>query len=348
MSWRGAILTDSGGYQVFSLADLRKITDEGVRFRSHLDGSEHLLTPEKAAEIQLALGSDIAMVLDECIETPAPRDIAEAALKRTTAWAHRARKYFLDARSATATRRSGSSALCKAPHFADLRRESAQQLLELDFPGYAVGGLAVGEPHDVTCEMAGRSHRATSQRPPALPDGGGPPGAVGRLCRPGHRHDGLRVADACGAPRLLVYQRRARADQERALYAKTSVRWMQIVLAVSAGVTRAPIFGICLPPEKSPRRSWPPTTMSTFTLTPCVKSERLSLLDNLKNSRQSCVPATMRVRPEAALPRTALESAARQWQPAIGRVSGRESSGQGKRRNLPLAASFSLRRGASE
>ena len=94
MSWRNAILTDSGGYQVFSLSELRKITDEGVRFRSHLDGSEHLLTPEKAAEIQLALGSDIAMVLDECIETPAPREVAEAALKRTTEWARRARNIF--------------------------------------------------------------------------------------------------------------------------------------------------------------------------------------------------------------------------------------------------------------
>ena len=94
MSWSGAILTDSGGYQVFSLSDLRKITDEGVRFRSHLDGSEHLLTPEKAAEIQLALGSDIAMVLDECIETPAPRNIAEAALKRTTPWAAARAEYF--------------------------------------------------------------------------------------------------------------------------------------------------------------------------------------------------------------------------------------------------------------
>src|SRR5438034_8427909 len=94
MSWNRAVLTDSGGYQVFSLSELRKITDEGVRFRSHLDGSEHLLTPEKAAEIQLALGSDIAMVLDECIETPAPREQAEAALRRTTAWARRAREYF--------------------------------------------------------------------------------------------------------------------------------------------------------------------------------------------------------------------------------------------------------------
>ena len=87
MAWRRAILTDSGGYQVFSLSALRKVTDQGVTFRSHLDGSEHLLTPEKAVEIQLALGSDIAMVLDECIETPAPRDKAEAALQRTTLWA---------------------------------------------------------------------------------------------------------------------------------------------------------------------------------------------------------------------------------------------------------------------
>src|ERR1700685_1121241 len=87
MSWPRAILTDSGGFQVFSLSELRKVTDEGVRFRSHLDGSEHMLTPEKAAEIQLALGSDIAMVLDECIETPAPRDKAEAAVKRTTSGA---------------------------------------------------------------------------------------------------------------------------------------------------------------------------------------------------------------------------------------------------------------------
>src|SRR5881296_4572640 len=94
MSWPRAILTDSGGYQVFSLSALRRTTDEGVLFRSHLDGSEHLLTPEKAVEIQLALGSDIAMVLDECIETPAPRDKAEAAVMRTTEWARRARDCF--------------------------------------------------------------------------------------------------------------------------------------------------------------------------------------------------------------------------------------------------------------
>lgn len=153
MSWRGAILTDSGGYQVFSLADLRKITDEGVRFRSHLDGSEHLLTPEKAAEIQLALGSDVAMVLDECIETPAPREVAQAALQRTTAWARRARKYFLEQVERNGEPSQWQFGIVQGATFKDLRQESARQLLALEFPGYAVGGLAVGEPHEVTCEM---------------------------------------------------------------------------------------------------------------------------------------------------------------------------------------------------
>ena len=153
MSWPRAILTDSGGYQVFSLSELRKMTDEGVRFRSHLDGSEHLLTPEKAAEIQLALGSDIAMVLDECIETPAPREKAEAALKRTTEWAKRARAYFFEQAAHNGDLPQWQFGIVHGATFADLRRESARQLLDLDFPGYAVGGLAVGEPHETTCEM---------------------------------------------------------------------------------------------------------------------------------------------------------------------------------------------------
>jgi queuine tRNA-ribosyltransferase len=155
MSWPRAILTDSGGFQVFSLSELRKVTDEGVRFRSHLDGSEHMLTPEKAAEIQLALGSDIAMVLDECIETPAPRDKAEAAVARTTAWAARARKYFVEQASRNGELAQWQFGIVQGATFAYLRRVSAQQLLELDFPGYAVGGLAVGEPHALTCEMTG-------------------------------------------------------------------------------------------------------------------------------------------------------------------------------------------------
>jgi queuine tRNA-ribosyltransferase len=166
MAWPRAILTDSGGYQVFSLSELRKITDEGVRFRSHLDGSEHLLTPEKAADVQLALGSDIAMVLDECIETPAPREAAESALKRTTEWAGRARKHFLQCASRNGELAQWQFGIVQGATFADLRRESARQLLELDFPGYAVGGLAVGEPHALTCEMTGEvTELLPSERP---------------------------------------------------------------------------------------------------------------------------------------------------------------------------------------
>jgi queuine tRNA-ribosyltransferase len=185
MSWNGSILTDSGGYQVFSLSALRKITDEGVRFRSHLDGSEHLLTPEKAAEIQLALGSDIAMVLDECIETPAPRNIAEAALKRTTHWAQRARNYFLAKAQKNGDLPQWQFGIVQGATFPDLRRESAHQLLALDFPGYAVGGLAVGESHEVTCEMAAEVTALLPQNRPRYLMGVGRPEQIADYVRLG-------------------------------------------------------------------------------------------------------------------------------------------------------------------
>ncbi len=153
MSWPGAILTDSGGFQVFSLADLRKVTDEGVVFRSHLDGSEHFLTPEKSVEIQQALGSDIAMVFDECIEYPADHARAAGAVKRTAEWARRCREYAQQ--NAAAATNSGQAlfGIVQGGAHPDLRRESARQLVDLDFPGYAVGGIAVGEPHVLSCEM---------------------------------------------------------------------------------------------------------------------------------------------------------------------------------------------------
>ena len=154
MSWPGAILTDSGGFQVFSLAELRKVTDEGVVFRSHLDGSEHFLTPEKSIEIQQALGSDIAMVLDECIEYPADHARAAGALKRTTEWARRCREYARAHVETSTTPGQSLFGIVQGGTHADLRRDSARQLVDLDFPGYAVGGLAVGEPHALSCEMA--------------------------------------------------------------------------------------------------------------------------------------------------------------------------------------------------
>jgi queuine tRNA-ribosyltransferase len=150
MAWPRPILTDSGGFQVFSLSGLRKVSDEGVVFRSHIDGSEHFLSPEKSMEIEIALGSDIAMVLDECIEAPADERRTKAAAERTLAWAKRSRDYFAQFGDAAKQMVFG---IVQGGAHAALRRSNADALVDLDFPGYAIGGLAVGEPHAVTCDM---------------------------------------------------------------------------------------------------------------------------------------------------------------------------------------------------
>ncbi|MBM4264755.1 MAG: tRNA guanosine(34) transglycosylase Tgt [Deltaproteobacteria bacterium] len=138
MGWDGPILTDSGGYQVFSLAHMRKITEEGARFQSHIDGSTHLLTPEKAVEIQEALGSDIAMVLDECIPADAKRDYVRSSTERTIRWAERC----LQARRRPQQLMFG---IVQGGLFEDLRRSCVDALAALPFEGFAVGGLGVGE-----------------------------------------------------------------------------------------------------------------------------------------------------------------------------------------------------------
>ena len=160
MSWPRPLLTDSGGFQVFSLSSLRRVADQGVTFRSHLDGSEHFLSPEKSAEIQIALGSDIMMVLDECIETPSEQSRAREAAARTLNWARRSRDYF--ARYGDPTKQA-LFAIVQGGTQPELRRENADALIDLNFPGYAIGGLAVGEPHAVTCEMT----QAAASRLPA-------------------------------------------------------------------------------------------------------------------------------------------------------------------------------------
>jgi queuine tRNA-ribosyltransferase len=138
MGWDRPILTDSGGYQVFSLATMRKISEDGAVFRSHLDGSSHLLTPEKAVEIQEALGSDIAMTLDECVAAGAPRDYVLRSTERTVRWARRC----LRARGAARQMMFG---IVQGGVFEDLRRRCMDELAGLDFEGFAVGGLGVGE-----------------------------------------------------------------------------------------------------------------------------------------------------------------------------------------------------------
>ena len=163
MSWPRPILTDSGGFQVFSLSSLRKVSDEGVTFRSHIDGSEHFLSPEKALEIEIALGADIVMVLDECIEAAADFERASVAAERTLEWARRSREFFS---SAGDGERQMLFAIVQGGTHAELRRQSANALVDLDFPGYAIGGLAVGEPHAVTCEItAEAASRLPKEKP---------------------------------------------------------------------------------------------------------------------------------------------------------------------------------------
>ena len=195
MSWERALLTDSGGFQVFSLSELRKVKEEGVSFRSHLDGTSHLFTPERSMEIQIALGADIVMAFDECTEHPAERERARASMEMTLRWAKRSKDYFEahkhevpwgigrsenqnpNHKGHEGTQREaaseGAQSRAAVPHevaayrpttpalfgivqggmYADLRRESAERTIELDFPGYAIGGLSVGESRGKTMEM---------------------------------------------------------------------------------------------------------------------------------------------------------------------------------------------------
>jgi queuine tRNA-ribosyltransferase len=180
MSWPGAILTDSGGFQVFSLSSLRKISEEGVVFRSHLDGSQHLFTPESTVDIQLALGSDVLMTLDDCTPYPVSHEAARASMEMTVRWAQRAVSHWQsrlaeglgdsgpapanDPCSAAAGPGAGPAPAAARPAaqlfpivqgsmYADLRRDCARRLLDLDAPGYAIGGLSVGEPRPLSYEM---------------------------------------------------------------------------------------------------------------------------------------------------------------------------------------------------
>jgi queuine tRNA-ribosyltransferase len=150
MHWDGPILTDSGGFQVFSLAKLAKISEDGVTFKSHLDGSSHLLTPGKVIDIQNCLGSDIMMCLDDCIQYPATREDSLTALEITTRWAQRCKQAWLE----TKDEHNALFGIVQGGMYRDLRQRSAEDLLTIDFPGYAVGGLSVGEPAEIMLEMA--------------------------------------------------------------------------------------------------------------------------------------------------------------------------------------------------
>ncbi len=245
MSWPRPMLTDSGGFQVFSLAKLRKVTPDGVEFRSHLDGSKHFFSPEHSIAVQIALGADIIMTFDECVETPATWERTRESMSLTHAWAARSRDYFEAHKHEvpwaaepssirivilSEAQRSRRTCVCtlRAPHistlrrerglqpherhrfqagalapenftgkhqslfgivqggmYPDLRRESAERLVEMDFPGYAIGGLAVGEPREVTREMIARTLEFLPKDKPRYVMGVGYPDEIEEYARMG-------------------------------------------------------------------------------------------------------------------------------------------------------------------
>ncbi len=203
MSWSRPLLTDSGGFQVFSLAKLRKVTDGGVEFRSHLDGSSHFFSPEHSMEVQIALGADVMMAFDECVETPATWQRTRDSMSLTHAWAARSKEYFeahKDEVPWAGQRISGDSEYDRAKFegktqalfgivqggmYSDLRRESAERLLEMDFDGYAIGGLAVGEPPEVTREMIARTLEILPRDRPRYVMGVGYPDQIAEYARMG-------------------------------------------------------------------------------------------------------------------------------------------------------------------
>jgi queuine tRNA-ribosyltransferase len=178
MNWPHAILTDSGGFQVMSLASLRKIDEEGVEFRSHLDGSRHLLTPERSIEIQHLLGADLTMALDECTPFPAERDAVEASMELSMRWAERSRHAFAPRPG------HGIFGIVQGGVHADLRQRSAARLVEIGFDGYAIGGLAIGEGQDTTFAMVDATVPALpAERPRYLMGVGKPADLVGAVRR---------------------------------------------------------------------------------------------------------------------------------------------------------------------
>lgn len=168
MHWGRAILTDSGGFQVFSLGDLRKITEEGVTFRSHIDGSKKFLSPEVSMEVQMALGSDIVMAFDECVPYPADYDYAKKSTERTIRWLKRCKE-------AMTAPNQGLFGIVQGGMYKELREWSARETTAMDLPGYAVGGLSVGEPKELMYEMLEYSTSLLPQDKPRYLMGVGTP-----------------------------------------------------------------------------------------------------------------------------------------------------------------------------
>ena len=191
LAWPHGLLTDSGGFQVFSLKELRKVTEDGVHFRSHLDGSSHFFTPEHSIDVQIALGADIVMAFDECTEYPADRRRTEESLRLTSAWARRSLDHFRAHRNevpwfdSLQGRTQSLFGIVQGGMYADLRRQSAEELMAMDLDGYAIGGLSVGEPRELTLEVIAETLSLLPKEKPRYVMGVGYPDEIEQYARLG-------------------------------------------------------------------------------------------------------------------------------------------------------------------
>ncbi len=260
-NWSGPILTDSGGFQVMSLSELRKVSEDAVTFRSHIDGAKVDLSPERAVEIQALLGSDISMQLDECIRLPAERADIERAMRLSLRWAERSKRAF-DGSTGRAL-----FGIVQGGDDRALRVESARALADMDFHGYAIGGLAVGEPQDVMLAMIDEVMPHLPRSASALPDGRRHARRSSRSGRTRHRHVRLRAADPQRPSRHGVHSLRPDQHEERPPRRRPASARCRKAAARPRATIRAPI---CIT-SRAPTRCWAPCcyrwSISTITRT---------------------------------------------------------------------------------
>ena len=306
MSWPRALLTDSGGFQVFSLNSLRKVTADGVRFRSHLDGGTHFFTPEHAMDVQIALGADVCMSFDECTEYPADRSRAEESLRFTLAWARRSLDHFRAHQqevpwrnqaehgqgvphstplngvpqiprtwgpgndASQPERRLGPQSLfgiVQGGMYRDLRRQCAERLIEMDFDGYAIGGLSVGEPRELTLEIISEVLPLLPQDKPRYVMGVGYPDEIEQYARMGVDMMDC-VLPTRAARHALLFTSQGRLNIKNKQFAEDQSPPDPTCRAPSAAATHAPICAISCrpvslcPPRSTPSTIWPTTSPS--------------------------------------------------------------------------------------
>ena len=258
--WQRPILTDSGGFQVFSLGAMRKVREDGVEFASPVNGDKLLLTPERSMEIQRALDSDVVMAFDECTAHPATRDETASSMELSMRWAARSKAAHADNRNAL-------FGIVQGGMHEDLRDESTDALTSIGFDGYAIGGLSVGEPKpEMLRVLAHTAPRLPDDKPRYLMGVGTPEDLVAGVVR-GHRHVRLRAADAQRSQRLAVHALRRRPDPQRAPPQRRRARRSRRAGATRAATSRAATCITCSGSTRSWARGSPRFTTCTTTTT---------------------------------------------------------------------------------